>query len=527
MKRRVMILDTTLRDGEQTPGISFTPEEKLKIAMQLDEIGVDIVEAGTAVVSEGERRAIRDIANAGLSAKVCSFARMLRDDIDAALGCDVDAVNIVVPVSDAHIQKKLRISRSELVERAVEATEYAKAHGVEVEISAEDASRADFAFLKSVFKHLSEASADRLCVCDTVGVLTPERAKDIFGELKKENFTLSAHCHNDIGLATANSVAAVISGADFVHVTVNGMGERAGNASLEEVVIALEILYGFDTNIKKERIYETSLIVRKLAKMPVAPNKPLVGDNAFTHESGMHVHGTLADERLYEPFDPRIIGRTRRFAFGKHTGRASVKMALDEMGISTDQSQRSPTGIFASEEQIDQIISRVKELGDKGKLVTDADFQAIVEDVLQIKREERIKLMDLSVVSGKHVQPTASLRLTVDGEEIVVADVGVGPVDAAINALRKALSSRKIDDVRLDEYHVDAITGGTDALVNVVVKVSRGDKTITAKGVSEDIVLASVLAMINGINRLYERNFHNSTIRIRNKAKKNTELSAR
>ncbi|MCW7074539.1 MAG: 2-isopropylmalate synthase [Candidatus Methanospirare jalkutatii] len=492
-RRRVGVLDTTLRDGEQTPGISFTPEAKLKIAMQLDEIGVDIVEAGTAIVSEGERKAIKEIANAGLKAKVCSFARMLREDLDAALDCDVDAVNIVVPVSDAHIQKKLRIDRETLRERAIEAAEYVKKHGVEVEISAEDASRADFSFLKSLFQDLANV-ADRLCVCDTVGVLTPERAKEIFSELSGMGFTLSAHCHNDFGMATANSIAAVLSGAEYVHVTVNGMGERAGNAPLEEVVVALELLYGIKTGIKKEKIYETSRLVRNLAKMPVAPNKALVGDNAFTHESGMHVHGTLADERLYEPFDPKIIGRTRRFAFGKHTGKASVKMALEEMGISAEN---------VSESHIRSIIERVKELGDKGKLVTDADFQAIVEDVLQIEREERIKLLDLSVVSGKSVQPTASLRLSVNGDEIVVADVGVGPVDAAINALRKAISGRGMNDLRLEEYHVDAITGGTDALVNVVVRVSRGDKTITASGVSEDIVLASVQAMINGINRLY------------------------
>jgi len=492
-ERRVGVLDTTLRDGEQTPGISFTPEAKLKIALQLDEIGVDIVEAGTAIVSEGERKAIKEIANAGLKAKVCSFARMLREDLDAALDCDVDAVNIVVPVSDAHIQKKLRIDRETLRERAIDAAEYVKKHGVEVEISAEDASRADFLFLKSLFQDLASV-ADRLCVCDTVGVLTPERAKEIFGDLSGMGFTLSAHCHNDFGMATANSIAAVLSGAEYVHVTVNGMGERAGNAPLEEVVVALELLYGIKTGIKKEKIYETSRLVRNLAKMPVAPNKALVGDNAFTHESGMHVHGTLADERLYEPFDPKIIGRTRRFAFGKHTGKASVRMALEEMGIPAEE---------VSESHIRSIIERVKELGDKGKLVTDADFQAIVEDVLQIEREERIKLLDLSVVSGKSVQPTASLRLSVNGEEIVVADVGVGPVDAAINALRKAISGRGMNDLRLEEYHVDAITGGTDALVNVVVRVSRGDKTITASGVSEDIVLASVQAMINGINRLY------------------------
>ncbi|VUT27019.1 MAG: (R)-citramalate synthase CimA [Candidatus Methanolliviera sp. GoM_asphalt] len=300
------------------------------------------------------------------------------------------------------------------------------------------------------------------------------------------------HCHNDFGLATVNSVAAVLAGAEVVHVTVNGLGERAGNASLEEVVTALELLYGMKTNIVKSKLYETSRLVSNLTKVPVAQNKPLIGDNVFTHESGMHVHGTLADTTLYEPMDPEIVGRKRRFAFGKHTGTASVKMALEEQGIQADK------------EQMSEILAKVKELGDKGKLVTDADFQAVVDNVLRIERGEKIKLVDLSVVSGKNVYPTASIRLEIDGEDVVEAAVGVGPVDAAINALKKGMRGMEMADLRLEEYHVDAITGGADALVNVVVKMSRRDRTITASGVSEDIVLASLYALINGVNRLYQ-----------------------
>ncbi len=488
--KTVKILDTTLRDGEQTPGVSLTPEQKLQIAKQLDILGVDFIEAGTAIISEGEQRGIKAIANEGLNAEISSFARLLKGDIDAAIGCDVDTVNLVAPVSDDHIRKKLKIDRETLKNMTIEMSEYVKGQGLKVEISAEDASRADMEFLKSFFSDLSPV-IDRLSFCDTVGVLYPERTKEIVQALCKFNTPVAAHCHNDFGLATANSIAAVMAGAQVVHVTVNGLGERAGNASLEEVVTALEMLYGVKTKITKEKMYETSRLVRNLTKMPLAPNKPLMGDNAFTHESGMHVHGTLADTSLYEPIDPGIIGRKRRFAFGKHTGKASVKVTLEEMGISAD------------DEQTKKILAEVKELGDKGKLITDSDFQAIVEDVLSIEREEKIKLVDLSVVSGKNVYPTASLRLEVDSEEIVEAGVGVGPVDAAINALRKAMSGMEMDDLRLEEYHVDAITGGTDALVNVVVKISRGDKTITASGVSEDIVIASVRALINGVNRLY------------------------
>jgi len=490
-QKTVKILDTSLRDGEQTPGVSLTPEQKLQIAKQLDILGVDYIEAGTAVISEGEQRGIKGIANEGLKAEISSFARLLTGDIDAAIECDVDTVNLVAPISDAHIKKKLKTDRESLRSRTFEMVDYVKGHGLKVEISAEDASRADTGFLQSFFSDLA-AVVDRLCFCDTVGILYPERTKELFKLICNFNTPVAAHCHNDFGLATGNSVAAVLAGAEVVHVTVNGLGERAGNASLEEVVTSLELLYGIKTNIAKSKLYETSRLVSNLTKMPVALNKPLVGDNVFTHESGMHVHGTLADKTLYEPMDPGIVGRKRRFAFGKHTGTASVKMALEEQGIQAD------------EEQTGKILAKVKELGDKGKLVTDADFQAVVDNVLRIERGEKIKLVDLSVVSGKNVYPTASIRLEIDGEDVIEAAVGVGPVDAAINALKKGIKEMDMADLRLEEYHVDAITGGADALVNVVVKMSRRDRTITASGVSEDIVLASLYALINGVNRLYQ-----------------------
>ena len=490
-QKTVKILDTSLRDGEQTPGVSLTPEQKLQIAKQLDILGVDYIEAGTAVISEGEQRGIKGIANEGLKAEISSFARLLKGDIDAAIECDVDTVNLVAPISDAHIKKKLKTDRESLRNRTFEMVDYVKGHGLKVEISAEDASRADTGFLQSFFSDLA-AVVDRLCFCDTVGILYPERTKELFELICNFNTPVAAHCHNDFGLATVNSVAAVLAGAEVVHVTVNGLGERAGNASLEEVVTSLELLYGIKTNIAKSKLYETSRLVSNLTKMPVALNKPLVGDNVFTHESGMHVHGTLADKTLYEPMDPGIVGRKRRFAFGKHTGTASVKMALEEQGIQAD------------EEQTGKILAKVKELGDKGKLVTDADFQAVVDNVLRIERGEKIKLVDLSVVSGKNVYPTASIRLEIDGEDVIEAAVGVGPVDAAINALKKGIKEMDMADLRLEEYHVDAITGGADALVNVVVKMSRGDRAITASGVSEDIVLASLYALINGVNRLYQ-----------------------
>ncbi|MGZ8886295.1 MAG: alpha-isopropylmalate synthase regulatory domain-containing protein, partial [Halobacteriota archaeon] len=297
---------------------------------------------------------------------------------------------------------------------------------------------------------------------------------------------------DDFGLATANSVAALEAGATQVHVTVNGLGERAGNASLEELVMTLESLYGYKTRLKTTELYLVSRLVSRLTGVPVAQNKPIVGENAFTHESGIHTHGLLADTRTYEPITPEMVGRERRIVLGKHAGRASVQLALKELGLD------------ASDEQLGDILKRIKELGDKGKRVTDADLQAITDAVLEINREARIKLQELTVVSGNVVTPTSSIKLSVDNQEVVEAGIGLGPVDAAINALRKAIG--KLADITLEEYHVDAITGGTDALVEVWVKLSRDGHVITARGARADIIMASVEAVVEGVNRLLTLN---------------------
>jgi D-citramalate synthase len=277
-----------------------------------------------------------------------------------------------------------------------------------------------------------------------------------------------------------------------VHVTVNGLGERAGNASLEELVMTLESLYNYKTRLKTTELYLVSRLVSRLTGVPVAQNKPIVGENAFTHESGIHTHGLLADTRTYEPITPEMVGRERRIVLGKHAGRASVQLALKELGLD------------ASDEQLGDILKRIKELGDKGKRVTDADLQAIADAVLEINREARIKLQELTVVSGNVVTPTSSIKLSVDNQEVVEAGIGLGPVDAAINALRKAIG--KLADITLEEYHVDAITGGTDALVEVWVKLSRDGHVITARGARADIIMASVEAVVEGVNRLLTLN---------------------
>ncbi|MDH7597436.1 MAG: 2-isopropylmalate synthase [Methanothrix sp.] len=481
-------LDTTLRDGEQTPGVSLSADDKLHIAQLLDELGVDVIEAGSAITSDGERESIRAIASAGLRAEICSFARASRKDIDAALDCDVDSLHLVVPVSDLHIERKLRSDRESVLRKAVDATEYAKAHGLIVELSGEDASRADLDYLESIYRATIEAGADRLCFCDTVGVLLPERTAEIFQRLSSLGRPVSIHCHDDFGMATANTVAALRNGAAQAHVTINGIGERAGNTSLEEVVMCLENLYGIRTGIKCNLLYQISRVVSKKTGIPVAPNKAIVGENAFTHEAGIHVHGLIADTSTYEPMRPEQVGRKRRIVLGKMSGRAAVELALREFGITVN------------EEQLNEIVSRVKELGDKGKRVSDADLQSIADTVLARELKPRVLLEELTVVSGNRVTPTASVKLILDGRETLEAGAGVGPVDAAVNAVRRAISG--VTDIRLEEYHVDAITGGTNALVEVWVTMAIGDRSITARGAGADIIMASVEAVLEGINRL-------------------------
>lgn len=487
---KVRFLDTTLRDGEQTPGVSLDMDEKLAIARGLDALGVQVIEAGSAITSEGERRSMKAVADSGLNAEICSFVRTLKSDVDLALQCDVDSVHLVVPVSDLHIERKLKSDRKTVFQNAIDVTEYAKDHGLVVELSGEDASRADMDFLTNIYLAGVEAGADRLCFCDTVGVLVPETTAAIFAKLSELGAPISIHCHNDFGMATANTVAALRSGASQAHVTVNGIGERAGNASLEEVVMTLESLYKIKTGIRCEDLYQLSRMVSRMTGIPVAPNKSLVGENAFTHEAGIHVHGLLADTSTYEPLHPEQVGRKRRIVLGKHAGRASVELALKEFG----------TGV--TDDQLAQIVDRVKELGDKGKRVSDADLQTIAEYVLSIQKEPKVRLRELTVVAGNTVTPTASVKLLLNGLEKMEAGTGVGPVDAAVNAVKRALSG--VADVRLEEYHVDAITGGTSALVEVWVTMALADRKITARGAGADIIMASVEAVLEGINRLMQ-----------------------
>ncbi len=489
----VRILDTTLRDGEQTPAVSLTPDEKLRIAIKLDELGVDVIEAGSALTSAGEREGLKKIVSEGLSAEICSFARAVRIDVDAALECDVDSVHLVIPTSDLHIKHKLRKTREEVKDLAIQNTEYALDHGLLVELSAEDSTRSDFDYLTQLFKEGIEAGAKRICACDTVGMLTPEKAYDFYGDLTKLGVPLSVHCHNDFGLAVANSLSGLRAGASQAHVTVNGIGERAGNASLEETVVALHSLYKVNTNINNGMLYDVSRMVARLTGVYLQPNKAIVGENAFAHESGIHADGVLKKAETYEPITPELVGHKRRFVMGKHVGSHIIQKRIQEMGLRVN------------DQQFQQIFSRIKSLGDMGKCVTDVDLQAITEDVMGILAEKVVELEELTIVSGNKVTPTASIRLNINNNEVLEAGIGIGPVDAAIIAIRKSI--KDFADIELEEYHVDAITGGTDALIDVVVKVRHDGRIVTARSTQPDIIMASVEAYLGGINRILGSKF--------------------
>ena len=485
---KVKIFDTTLRDGEQTPGVSLNPDEKLRIALKLDEMGVNVIEAGSAITSPGEREGIKKVVEEGLNAEICSFTRAVQVDIDAALDCGVDSIHLVVPTSDLHLEHKLRKTREEVKAMALESTQYAVDHGLLVELSAEDSTRSDMEFLKKIFQEGIQAGAKRICACDTVGMLTPEKSYDFYQQLSQLKVPLSVHCHNDFGLAVANSLSGLRAGATQAHVTVNGIGERAGNASLEELVVALHTLYQVPTSVDISMLYDLSRMVARITGVFLQPNKAIVGENAFAHESGIHADGVMKKASTYEPITPELVGHKRRFVMGKHVGSHIIKQKIEEMGLRVD------------EDRFKQIFQRIKSLGDMGKCVTDVDLQAIAEDVMGIMAEKPVELEELTIVSGNKVIPTASVKLKIDDLETLEAGVGVGPVDAALVAIKKSISD--VIDIELEEYHVDAITGGTDALIDVVVRLRHNQQVVTARSTQPDIINASVEAYLSGINKI-------------------------
>ncbi|MGD0994262.1 MAG: 2-isopropylmalate synthase [Candidatus Bathyarchaeia archaeon] len=494
--KRIRIFDTTLRDGEQTPGVSLTADDKIEIARQLSKLGVDVIEAGFPSSSEGEKKVVKEIAKAGLEPEICALSRATKGDIDAAIDCDVDLIHVFIPTSPVQMKYAVNLTPEQVLSSTVESIEYVKKHGFKCEFSPMDATRSEMVFLKQVCQAAEKAGMDSLNVPDTVGIMIPKTTIKLIEKLKNVvNVPISTHCHDDFGLAVANSLAAVEAGATQVHVAVNGLGERAGNASLEEVVMALHLIYKYKTGVNTRLLYGTSRLVSSLTGISVQANKAIVGENAFAHESGIHTRGVTEKPLTFEPIDPELVGRTRKLVAGKLAGTRGIKAELEEIGI------------HPSEEQIKEIVQRVKELGDKGKMVTDADLFALTSAVMGevIGEEKIVDLCDLAVVTGIKVIPTASVRLVLDGKEYIAAETGVGPVDAVLKAIQKLTNN--LENIRLSEYRLEAITGGSNAVAEVVIKVEdEKGNIVSARAAREDIVMASVEAMINGINKLLLKN---------------------
>jgi len=490
--RTVRVFDTTLRDGEQTPGVALALRDKVRIAQVLDDLGVDTIEAGFPANSPGEFDAVRAVADAGLKAEVCSLARCHAADIDAAIKAEVDAIHVFIATSDIHLEHKLRMTRDEVVEKAVWAVDYVKAHGFACEFSAEDATRSELPYLKRILLKVQDAKADRFDVADTVGSIAPPAMRYLVGALKEvARVPIAVHCHNDFGLATANTLAAVEAGADEVHVTVNGIGERAGNASLEEVVMGLHAFFGIRTRVDTTKLTHASKLVSRLTGVGVQPNKAIVGDNAFAHESGIHVHGILGDASTYEPVSPGLVGKERTIVVGKHTGVHSVESRLASYGFAL------------SKDQVVAVTSRVKRLAEEGKHVDDAELLALAYDVQGkgVDTEKRVRLEEFTAITGFNFTPTATITLLVDGEKRRASETGVGPIDAALRAIRTAVSK----GISLEEFRLEAITGGSDSLCQATVRLADRDPApVSALGraVGPDIVTTSVDAAMEALNRL-------------------------
>lgn len=487
---KIYIFDTTLRDGEQTPGVALTVDEKIQIARKLNNLGIDKIEVGFPASSKGEVESAKKISSLGLDSTLVGLARSVKSDIDALIDSDLDYAHIFIGTSQLHRDYKLKLSKEKIIETAVGAVEYAKDHGLTVEFSAEDATRTEADFLSDVFSEVIDAGTDVLDVPDTVGVLTPVFTRELVTFLKSQfDVPISVHFHNDFGLATANTLTAIEYGANQAHVTVNGLGERTGNCSLEELVITLKVAYGIDLGLDTTRLYSLSNLVGRLTGVKMPVNKPIVGDNAFAHESGIHVHGILNNSFTYEPISPEMVGHSRRIVLGKHTGANALKSKLKEFHIDLN------------DDQFSKVFDEIKSLGDNGKCVTDDDLVAIAITELSSARETPIVLKGLGLSSGTGVSPTATVRLEIDGLSMETASTGVGPIDAALNAIRELIQGTM--DIELEEYNLEAITGGTDALAEVFVisSDSFGNKS-TGRSTNQDIVMASILAVLDSINKL-------------------------
>ncbi len=497
---QVQVFDTTLRDGEQMPQLAFSVADKLALAHKLDQLGVQVIEAGFPVNSPEEQEAVRRVAQE-VSATVCGIARVVRGDLDAALQAGVGMVDVFCSTSPIQMEQSLRKSAAQVMEAVVEAVSYVKEAGVSCMFTPMDATRSEPGFLVEICQKAVEAGADWIGLTDTVGVGTPRSIADMVRlVVEAVPRPVSIHCHDDFGLATANTLAGVLAGASMVQVCANGLGERAGNASLEEVVVALKCLHQVDCGLDTSKLYELSRLTERITGLAVPPNKPIVGENAFTHESGIHAAGVMRDSSTFEPglMTPEMVGHRRRLVVGKHAGRHGLAQALAEAGL-----EPSP-------EEMDEIMQRVRDTVAKGKRITNTDLYVLAETVMQkVPAHRRPLVLDhLVVTTGDKISPTASVRASLRGEELVEASVGVGPVDAAFRAVKRMLGDEL--KVEIAEYHVDAVTGGSGATVRVTVTVEdEKGRRMVAQAANVDIVIASVDALLTAINHLLTRRNHN------------------
>lgn len=501
--RTVQIFDTTLRDGEQTPGVNLNTNEKVEIAIQLERLGVNVIEAGFAASSPGDLRAVKEVAKAVKNSSVCSLARSVKNDIDQAWEALKEAespcLHIFLATSPIHREYKLRKSKEEILETIDRMVRYGKRLFPTVEFSAEDAGRTELDFLCQVVDQAIRAGADVINLPDTVGYLSPNEYAKMFHYVREhvprvDDVKLSAHCHDDLGLAVANSLAAIQAGVDQIEGTINGIGERAGNAAIEEVVMAIktrESLYQVQTTINHKEIYRTSRLISKLTGMHVPGNKAIVGANAFAHESGIHQDGVLKNKETYEIMSPEMVGKSEsKLVLGKHSGRHAFRAHLEKLGYPQ------------LEEQLDVLFVRFKELADRKKEITDEDLIALVEERVGDDLEQ-FTLESIQLSYGSHSLPTASVRIQVKqtGEVLEEAACGNGSIDAIFKTINRVIGKK----FELLDFHIQSVTKGTDALGEVSVQLHLGDSTARGRGVSTDVLEASARAYLDAVNRLLRK----------------------
>ncbi len=497
MPDKVIVFDTTLRDGEQSPGASMNTAEKLRLAKQLEKLGVDAIEAGFPASSQGDFEAVRLIADKVRNLQVTALARTSREDIDQAWGALEGASNprihTFIATSDIHMEHKLRLSRDQVVQTAVDAVKYAKTKTDNVEFSSEDGTRSDRDFLCRIFEAVIEAGATTINLPDTVGYILPDEYFDLISYVRQHTRNihkaiLSVHCHNDLGLATANTLAGLRAGARQCEVTINGIGERAGNTSLEEIVMCLythKERLNLVSNINTRDIYPTSRLVSMVTGIVVQPNKAIVGANAFAHEAGIHQDGVLKCKQTYEIMEPETVGlESNRLVLGKHSGRHAFRTRMAEMGYDL------------TEEETTRLFKKFKELADKRKEVLDEDIEALMaEEILRVP--DIYQLEYLNVVSRTDAPPSATVKMKIKGKEIQDHGSGVGPIDATFNSIAKMTGTKS----KLVRFSVNSVTGGMDAQGEVTVRLRDGDIVALGKGADPDIIIASAKAYINGLNR--------------------------